>query len=370
MSTDGAFRRERALGELKAAAPALAIAALGAVAFSLIGLPAAPLIGSVVAVSAVALAGRLRPFPRRWRDVVFVVLGASMGSAVTAETLGGIVRWPGSMVALVVAVAAMTAASYVILRRGFGWDRTTAFYASPPGALSATLALAATTEADMSKVAVAQILRVFLLTIGAPIAIAMSGGHAPPTAASDVAGVGSVAAAMGAALVGALIFLRFRIAGGLMIGAFLASAILHASGLMHGKLPVWLTLPSFVALGAIVGTRFSGLHPRDILRLLKPSLAAFFAATVLGIGFAVAIGWTLGLPIAQVFVAFAPGALETMMLTAFLLGLDPAYVGAHHVGRFLLLSFAVPAVARLFGPQAPTEAETADSSEPRVCDRK
>ncbi|MDR4306901.1 AbrB family transcriptional regulator [Chelatococcus sambhunathii] len=350
-------RRSRALTELNDVARALGVATVGAALFYYLGLPAPALIGAVTATTAAALAGKLGPFPKRWRDVVFVALGSSMGSAVTAETLSGVARWPGSMVALAVAVTAMTASSYFVLRRGFGWDRTTAFYASPPGALSATLALAATTDADMSKVAVAQVIRVFILTMAAPIAIVATGGHAPASAAAPlIASAGAIAAVIGAGIAGALIFHRFRIPGGLMVGAFLASAILHASGLVVGRPPWWMTLPFFVALGAIVGTRFVGLKPSLILSLLKASLASFFVTAALGIGFAVGIGWTLGLPSAQVFVAFAPGALETMMLTAFLLGLDPAYVGAHHVARFLALSFAVPLAARLVGASAPAEA--------------
>ncbi|QZN98441.1 AbrB family transcriptional regulator [Chenggangzhangella methanolivorans] len=66
-----------------------------------------------------------------------------------------------------------------------------------------------------------------------------------------------------------------------MIGAFMASAAAHATGVIGVKLPDVVTLPSFVALGAIVGTRFSGLKPRDILALLKPTVASFLAVTAL-----------------------------------------------------------------------------------------
>lgn len=339
---------------------ALIVAACGALVFNALGLPAPWLVGAVMVTSAAALAGRLRAVPRPFRDVVFVLLGACMGAAVTPETLRSVVTWPGSMLALAVAVTAMTAASYLVLRRGFGWDRTTAFYASPPGALSATLAMAATTEADMSKVAVAQVFRVFVLVAVAPAAIVASGAHGAPPAPQVQAGVLTIAAILGAGAAGALVFHWFRLAGGLMIGAFAASAALHAGGLVAGRLPDWLTLPTFVALGAIVGTRFVGLAPKTILSLLGAATASFLATAAIGVGFAAAVGFALGLPIAQVFVAFAPGALEAMMLTAFLLGLDPAYVGAHHVARFVALSFAVPIVARLIGAGVAPQPEPQD----------
>ncbi|WP_020179460.1 AbrB family transcriptional regulator [Methylopila sp. M107] len=350
------------LTDLRAGAPALAIATAGAVVFHFLGFPAPALIGAVTAASAAAIAGRLKTFPKRWRDVVFVLLGSAMGSAVTPETMAGVGHWPGSMLALAVAVTAMTASSYLVLRKGFGWDRTTAFYASPPGALSATLVMASTTDADISKVAVVQIIRVVILTMAAPIAIVSTGDHGPVAAVSHATAAG-MAAILAAGIAGALIFQRLRFPGGLMVGAFLASAVLHASGVIVGRLPDWLTLPAFVALGAVIGTRFSGLKPSVILSLLKASLVSFFVTAAIGISFALAVGWALAIPAAQVFVAFAPGALEAMMLTAFMLGLDPAYVGAHHVARFVALSFAVPVAARLIGATAAKPAEPPPTDE-------
>jgi len=52
------------------------------------------------------------------------------------------------------------------------------------------------------------------------------------------------------------------------------------------------------------------------------------------------------LGIADVIVAFAPGAQDTMMVLALALHLDPVYVGAHHLARFLAVSFSVAIVAR------------------------
>jgi uncharacterized membrane protein AbrB (regulator of aidB expression) len=45
-------------------------------------------------------------------------------------------------------------------------------------------------------------------------------------------------------------------------------------------------------------------------------------------------------------VAFAPGAVEAMTVLAFALGLDPLYVGSHHLARFLLISLVAPPLLR------------------------
>ncbi|QZN98442.1 AbrB family transcriptional regulator [Chenggangzhangella methanolivorans] len=177
-------------------------------------MPAPALVGSVVVTSAAALAGFVRPIPRKLREVVFVVLGASMGSAVTPDTIEGVMKWPGSMVALGLAVAAMVAVSYLTLRRGFGFDRTTAFYASPPGALSAILVMASTTGADMSKVAVVQVFRVFVLVAAVPAVVTMTGAQPAVVHSLPQAGALMTAAILALAAVGATVAYVIRLPAG------------------------------------------------------------------------------------------------------------------------------------------------------------
>jgi uncharacterized protein len=45
-------------------------------------------------------------------------------------------------------------------------------------------------------------------------------------------------------------------------------------------------------------------------------------------------------------IAFAPGAVDAMMLLALALNLDPVYVGAHHLTRIFFVSLTMPLVAR------------------------
>jgi uncharacterized membrane protein AbrB (regulator of aidB expression) len=51
-------------------------------------------------------------------------------------------------------------------------------------------------------------------------------------------------------------------------------------------------------------------------------------------------------PFANIAVAFAPGAQDTMMVLALALHLDPVFVAAHHVARFVVTSFAIAFGAR------------------------
>jgi uncharacterized membrane protein AbrB (regulator of aidB expression) len=57
--------------------------------------------------------------------------------------------------------------------------------------------------------------------------------------------------------------------------------------------------------------------------------------------------------VADAVVAFAPGAQDSMMVLALSLHLDPIYVGAHHLSRFLLVSLLVPFLAHRLRPLPP-----------------
>ena len=53
-------------------------------------------------------------------------------------------------------------------------------------------------------------------------------------------------------------------------------------------------------------------------------------------------------PFAQALVAFSPGGLEAMSLLSIALGLDPLFVSAHHLARFILISVTLPFVLRRY----------------------
>jgi uncharacterized membrane protein AbrB (regulator of aidB expression) len=67
----------------------------------------------------------------------------------------------------------------------------------------------------------------------------------------------------------------------------------------------------------------------------------------------------LSLPVPDLVAAYAPGAVDVMMILALALHLDPVFVGAHHLARILAVSLALPVMARLTDPPAPKPPETA-----------
>lgn len=334
-------------------AETLLIAVTGGMALGLVGIPAGYLSGALLAVSAAALIGRPLYVPVPLFRVVMVTIGVVLGSVVTPETLRGIATWPISIAILAASLVALLTITASYLRFVHGWEPLTALYAATPGALSQVMALSAEARVDVPAVVVAQTVRVVILTVGIPIGLAAFSlaktalPVSPPMPLQDY--VIQMAVLLSACVVTALVFLRFRFPGGLLFGAMLASAILHGTGLITVRLPTWAVIVGMIGIGAVTGSRFVGTTFSTLLRHLVPAIGSFAVAMTVTACFVVLLTSVLHFNVADVVMAFSPGAQDAMMILAIALQLDPVYVGAHHVSRFFMVSMALPFFVRFFG---------------------
>ena len=153
----------------------LAIAAAGGTAFTLAGLPAGLISGSLLAVAAAGLYGRPMQVPRQLTQVIMVLVGVLLGGVVTPETLGGLAAFPVSIAVMLVATTVLTFATMSYLRFVHGWDARSALFGASPGAMAQVMLLSSEYGCDLRKIAIVQVMRVVLLTIGIPIGLAFFG---------------------------------------------------------------------------------------------------------------------------------------------------------------------------------------------------
>lgn len=335
------MRRSPGLGALGWALLTAVVAAAGGALFAALGWPAAWLMGAMLAISALALAGLPVGLPPRLREIAFLLLGISIGSAVTPEGMAAVRTWPGSIALLVVSVAATLFVAAFWLERVHGWDRTTARFAAMPGAFSSVVVIAASSSADLPRVVLAQSLRVFtLVALMPPILALLSAAPAGRPAVADLE-TNSPAEALAVLVASACVALamnRFRIPAATLLGAMVTSTVLHATGLVHGRFPQPLVIIGFVATGAVIGARFRGTSLDTVRRTVPGAVSSVLLALAISAAIAGAGSWMLGLPFGQLWLAYAPGGVEAMAAMALALSLDPAFVGAHHVLRILGLN--------------------------------
>jgi hypothetical protein len=315
----------------------------GGLLFALLGLPAPWLTGPMAGAAVLLAAGAPVAVPAGLRTVAFALVGCGMGAALSPETVRQMAAWPLTLAVLAASVVTTIAAVSWHLRRAHGWDAATARYTAIPGALTATLVLAAASTADVPRVAFAQTLRLVVLVAVIPLVVGSAAdpvARASPAASpADPTGLLLLSAAT---LAGIGIVHLARIPAPALVGGLVGSSIAHAAGWVTVTVPQPLLLAAFVVSGVAIGERFKGTRMAVLTTSLRAAVESVVLAILISLAFAWAGSALAGLPFGQVWLALAPGGLEAMAILAFLLDLDPAFVGAHHVARFVALSLLVP----------------------------
>ncbi|KLK89938.1 ammonia monooxygenase [Microvirga vignae] len=322
------------------------IAGLGGLVFYWLGVPAAWLSGSAIAAALWGLSGWAVPMPRALADAAMLVSGAAMGAAVTPAAIDAIGRYPGSLMLLVIGVLAISLASTFWLTRISGWRKADALLASVPGALSTVLAVAADRKADVPSVAIVQNLRLFVLIALLPSVVVATGGGGNTNAligqGMPVESPGGLAFVLLGGLTLGLVLQGLKVAAPILLGATVVSSVSHGTELVTGVIPPVIATGGLVLIGLFIAERFRNIQRSTLRRALVAALGSFSVGMGVAVIFAALATWLAGVSFANSLVAFAPGGLEAMTVLALVLGLDPLYVGIHHLVRFLGIGLVLP----------------------------
>ena len=326
--------------------------------------------GSVLAVATASLLGRPMRVPLPLARICSVVVGTLLGTVVTPETLRGVPTWPVSIALLMLASLGMIVATMTYLRVVHRWDPLSALLGASPGSMAQVIALSSELGGDMRAIAIVQTVRVLLLVLGLPNGLAFFGlvvtALPVPRGPAGFAVIGEMTLLIGVATAFALVFMRIRFPGGLLFGALAGSSLLHGTGLIHAALPWWVGGASVITLGALVGSRFANTSARMLVGYLGAAFGSFAVSMTVATLFILIVARLLPIPIANIVIAFSPGAQDTMMVLALALHLDPVYVGAHHLARFLVVTFSVAIAARRLAPAVQVEGARPDGAKPEA----
>jgi uncharacterized protein len=329
----------------------LVISTAGGVLFLMLNLPGGLISGAMIAVGVAAIAGRPLTMPPILTQTVLVLLGISLGSLVSRQLLQNMGAYPLTIALLALATFCSTFGSSIYLQRIHGWDRTSAFLAGSPGALSQITMLAVEKGADVSAIAVVQTMRVIILTAALPLLLALT-GIAPSTSPGAAAAIASpleLAELIAASVAVALLLRLIKFPASWMFGAMIGSSLLHGTGLIEGGMPPSVRGVALVGIGALIGTRFARMKTKTLLSHVNAALGSFAIAIAISAVFVAVIALTTHVRYADIIVAFAPGAMDAMLALALTLHIDPIFVGAHHLSRFVFVTIATPGIIHLFG---------------------
>lgn len=328
----------------------LAISAVASGLLELAGLPAALLIGPMIAGILVATSGSTIRVPRRPHFLAQTVIGCLVASAITPAIIGTFLReWP---LFLGIGFAILIASSFLGWLMGrFGvLPGTTAVWGLAPGAATAMMLMSGEFGADARLVAFMQYLRVVFVAAAASLVarfwVEASGMREivwfPPIHWLPFAE--TVAIAVFAGLAGRLL----RIPAGGLLGPMIVGAILQGTGVVTIELPEWLLAASYAFLGWNIGLGFT----REILghaaRALPQTVLAILTLIAFSVGLAFMLVKSLGIDPLTAYLATSPGGMDSVAIIAAASDVDLGFVMAMQAVRFLVVLLVGPSVSRFF----------------------
>ena len=310
-----------------------------------VNLPAPFIIGPTVICTVAAIMGVKFVIPKVISNTSFIIIGLTLGSNVTPNSLAEATKWPISLCCMLISVLIITFLGQYLLKLIFSIDRKSSILASAPGHLSFVLSISSDIRADTTKISVIQSTRVLTLTLITPlIIVTFSNGSTgnPLNNTGSVMQLFELVLLLIFSIVGGFFIKKTKIPAAYLISGMIFSTLGNGTAITSGQVPEFLTTIAFITLGTLVGSRFLSVS----LSLLRDSFFSGLLLTLLGIFssliFAGITYKLTGFNFLDIIIAFAPGGLETMVAMGTLVNADPTYVATHHVMRLFLLSFLVP----------------------------
>lgn len=319
----------------------LLIAAVTGTGLQYAGVPHGLLLGSIVATAIVVSRFNVAPRLRLGLIYVQIVLGIATGLMFEAWDNQTVATMLPSLGLLILCLATQIAVASLWLQRVSAWNRKDSLLAVYPGALAAVFDLLESERAS-SKVIVVHLVRLLSITLLVSLCIPASAA-APASANSPLTFMTVLAllSLIALCIVLGRLLLKVGVPAPFMLTAIIASGIYVKSGLLHGfHMPQWSVDFAALILGVLIGARFREISLKELVRhggagLMSVGLMLLVAAVFAGVAAKV-----LGSDPFTLWLAYMPGAIETIAIVAFSGGLNVVLVLSHHLVRMLLLHFA------------------------------
>jgi membrane AbrB-like protein len=315
----------------------------------LVGLPAALLLGPMIAGILLAGSGGTVRAPRLPVIAAQAVVGCQIARAMTGDIVLTFLRdWPLFLGVVIVIVATSGLLGWGIARFKV-LPGSTAVWGTSPGAAQAMMVMAADFGADPRLVAFMQYLRVVCVAgLASVVARVWVGPIAvvPHTAWFPALPWVDFAATLALIATGAAAHQWLRLPAASLLVPMLVGAPLESIGVIHITLPPWFLAVSYALLGWNVGLGFT----REILahawRALPQVLASILALIVTCGTLAFVLVKAAGIDPLTAYLATTPGGMDSVAIIAASSTADLPFVMALQTVRFAIVLLCGPPLAR------------------------
>jgi membrane AbrB-like protein len=330
------------LTSLRRGALTLLLALAAAELFVWLATPLPWMLGPMLATAAASM-GRVptvswAPLRHAGQGVIGVALGLYFTAEVTALVVS--LWW-----AIVLGIAWALALGWLFgawlhrlhAQRLPGLNRATTWFAGGIGAASEMTLLAEREHGRTDLVAAAHSLRLLIVTVLIPFAMQFSSLERVDLLASGtraVHGGGLLLLLLGASA-GAWLMMRLKRANPWFLGPLLVTMGLTMTGIELSAMPKGLSNAAQLVIGVSLGVRFTPAFVHTAPRWLLSVAAGTLVMIVLCAGFAWALAWGTGLPLATLVLGTSPGGIAEMAITAKVLQLGAPVVTAFQACRLM-----------------------------------
>ncbi|MDQ0454198.1 AbrB family transcriptional regulator [Rhizobium paknamense] len=314
------------------------------------GLPAALLLGPMIAAIVFGTNGARLSLPRLPYLAAQAIVGCLIAQALNADILKRFLQdWPIFLGSVLSVILLSSLIGYLMARRQV-LPGTTAVWGTSAGAASAMVLMAEAYGADARLVAFMQYLRVVCVASTAAVMAAfifqVPGGHAPafvlfPPVDWKALGITLVVTGCFSAL-----GYRLKIPAGTMMVPMVAMALLHSLDIIPIELPQWLLALAYAMVGWRIGLAFTRRLLRHAARAFPQVLASVLVLIGFGGCLAALLTVFLGVDPLTAYLATSPGGLDSVAIIAASTKVDMPFVMALQTVRFLLILALGPSITR------------------------
>lgn len=312
---------------------------LGGWIFATLGVPLPWLLGSLLTIAALSLAGLSLNTPWGSRQTGQVFLGTGIGLKFTLAVALFVAEHIWVMVLSALASIGFGLVAAFILQRITRTDIATAYFSYVPGGVAEMSIQAERYGGETGPVAMAQSLRLLCVVMTVPIGMTWYGVSGDPLFYIPSLGfdpLGFAALMAICILLGGLLALP-RVGNAWILGPLTGAAVLTALEINLSGMPDVLLNLAQVLLGSTLGLRYRKDVVIRLRTFIPPAVISTVALVGLNILFGIGIGLATGLPIASLILSVAPGGMPEMAITATVLGLAVPLVVAFHIVRIFIV---------------------------------
>ncbi|HAU5605721.1 AbrB family transcriptional regulator [Citrobacter koseri] len=328
-------------------------------AFLCIHLPAALLLGPMIAGIAFSLKGITLQLPRSTFLAAQAILGCMIAQNLTGSILTTLaVNWPVVLAILLVTLLSSAVVGWLLVRYS-SLPGNTGAWGSSPGGAAAMVAMAQDYGADIRLVAFMQYLRVLFVAGAAVLVTRLILGDSAEAVSQQIEWFpplsGNLWSTLLLAAVAGFAGRILRIPSGTMLAPMIVGAWLHAGGMIVIELPEWLLAIAYMAIGWRIGLGFDRQVFFMALRPLPQILASIFALMAICAAMAWGLAHYMQIDFITAWLATSPGGLDTVAVIAAGSNADMALIMAMQTLRLFSILLTGPAVARFISTYVPKQ---------------